>query len=233
MTDLQDLILDKLVAATLGRDLPDGPLTVAAGLLPGKRPLKFGDKFNDSVMSEIARRLGWPVFLAEGVQGGVRALENEEDRRQFAMTLFRVLPVGGTPPKLTKHDMARLVAWPALGVHPLVCQNPKCRWPNQVEYLADSGEDDDISDTDPVCQTVQAEFPRGLSTPLYDSSPDTARLLKMTEAVRNAFRKKPKTTAGYALREIVRLTIKHRGIGEAVKVIAGVARQCGLAVEEV
>ncbi len=233
MTDLQDLILDKLVAATLGRDLPDSPLTVAAQLIEGKRPIKFGDKFNDSVMSEIARRLGWPVFLAEGVQGGIRALESEEDRRQFAMTLFRTLPVGGTPPKLTKHDMARFVAWPALDVHPLVCQNPNCRWPNRMEELADSHEGDDLPAADPLCLTVQAEFPHGLSTPLYDASPDTARLLKLTEAVRNAFRKKPKTTAGYALREIVRLTIKHRGIGEAVKVIAGVARQCGLAVEAV
>ena len=40
-------------------------------------------------------------------------------------------------------------------------------------------------------------------------------------------------TAGYALREVVRLTIKHRGIGEAVKVIAGVARQSGLTVEAI
>lgn len=48
MTDLQDLVLDKLVGATLGRDLPDSPLTVAAELLEGKRPIKFGAKFNDS-----------------------------------------------------------------------------------------------------------------------------------------------------------------------------------------
>ena len=233
MTDLQDLVLDKLVAATLGRDLPDSPLTVAAQLLEGKRPIKFGGMFNDSAMSEIARRLGWPPFLAEGVQGGVRALANEEHRRQFAMTVFRVLPVGGESPKLSKHDMARLVAWPAIDVHPLVCQNRKCVWPNRVEELADSHEGDDVSGVLLRCLTVEAKYPRGLTTPLDDSSPDTARLLKLSEAVRNAFVKKPKTTAGYALREIVRLTIKHRGIGEAVKLIAGIARQCGLKVETV
>lgn len=233
MTDLQDLVLDKLVAATLGRDLPDSPLTVAAQLLEGKRPIKFGGKFNDSTMSEIACRLGWPVFLAEGVQGGVRALADEEDRRRFAMTLFRVLPVGGTPPKVSKPDMARIVARAAVGVHPLVCKERGCEWPKHIARLADTPDYDEFWDTELVCLAVQADFPRGLTTPLYDSSPDTARLLKLSEAVRNAFVKKPKTTAGYALREIVRLTITRKGIGDAVKLIADVARRCGLKVEAV
>jgi hypothetical protein len=231
VTDLQDLVLDKLVGATLGRDLPDSPLTVAAQLLEGKRPIKFGDKFNNSTMSEIARRLGWPVFLAEGAQGGVRALENEEDRRGFAMTLFRTLPVGGTPPKLAKEDMARIVAGAAAGVHPLACHEPGCPWAEQMRQLTRVPNGFDPLVVVLKCVTVTAAFPVGLSTPLYDSSPDSARLLKLTESVWNAFRKKPKTTAGYALREIVRLTVKHRGIGEAVEVIAGVARRCGLEVE--
>lgn len=231
MTDAQELVLDALVAADLGPHLPDSPLTVAARLLPGKREIKFGGKFHDSAMSEIARRLGWPVFLVEGVQGGGRVIEDPEGWRRFAMTLFRTLPVGGTAPKVSKHDTARAVAWPAIDVHPLVCQHPACRWPNRMEELADSAEEDDVSGVDLRCETVAAEFPRGLTTPLYDFLPDTARLLKLGEFVKSAFRKKPKTTAGYALREIVRLTIKHRSVADAVTVLAGVARMCGMAVE--
>lgn len=233
MTDLQDMILDRLVGAKLGANLPDSPLRVAAELIEGERPIKFGQTFNDSAMAEIANRLGFPVILVEGVQGGIKALKDEEDRRRFAMTVFRVLPVGGTPPKLTTLEMAKVAALTAIDVHPLVCKKKRCKWPQQIAALADPPDGYDYSDAELHCQTAEAEFPNGLSGWLSPNSPNTARLLKLGEFVHAAFLNKPRTTAGYALRECVRLTITEQGISEAVAMVVGIAQRCGMAAESV
>ena len=235
MTDLQDLVLDALVGAEIGVNLPDSPLTVAARLLPGKRPLKFGGRTNDSAMSEIARRLGWPVILADAVQGGLRAVKDDEERRRFAMTVFRTLPVGGTQPKLSKPAQARVAAHTALAVHPLVCQDPECPWPARMAAVADAAEGAESGLRRGVgrCRTVEAIYPHRGFWNLSREVPKEVRFDGLNDHALTAFLNKPKTTAGYALREAVKLTVAERGIAEAVRLIADIARRCGLAVEAV
>jgi hypothetical protein len=235
VTDAQDLILDRLVGAKLGVNLPDSPLRVAAELFEGKRPIKFTQRYNDSVMSEIARRLGFPVILAEAIQGGVKAMKDEEDRRRFAMTVFRVLPVGGPQTKLSKLEMAQVAAATAADVHSIVCTDPKCEWAEVMLKLAhsDPATDPSILNAPRRCLTTDAEFPYGFTGILYPNSPNTARLVTLGQHVWTAFENKPKTTAGYALRECVRLTITERGIPEAVALVAAIARRCGMATEAV
>jgi hypothetical protein len=233
MTDLQDLILDKLVGSKVGANLPDSPLTIAASLIESKRPIAFGKSHNDAAMSEIARRLGWPVLLAEGFQGGVRALKDEEDRRRLAMTVFRVVQVGGPQPKLTGPEQAKIAAAAAVAVHPFVCTKPKCQWAGVLLAITDRGH------TRPAnrraytahCLTAHGKHPVGGAW-LHASSDDEQRLIVMGQHVENALKRLTKT-AGYAVREAVRLAVTRRGITEAVALIADIARRCGMATEAV
>lgn len=234
MTDLQDLILDRLVGAKLGANLPDSPLRVAAELIEGKRPIEFGKSYNDAAMTEIARRLGWPVLLAEGVQGGVRALAEEDDRRRFAVTVFRMLPVGLQQPKLNKLDQARVAAAAAAVVHPFVCATPKCQWADVLLAITNRGHIRAANRRTFAanCLTAHGKHParQNGGAWLHASSDDEQRLIVMGQHVENALKKLTKT-AGFALREAMRLTVARRGITEAVTLVAAVARRCGMAVE--
>src|SRR5437870_4591771 len=89
MTDLQDRILDRLVGTWVGVNWPDGPLAIAADVVGGHKPVKFGQTDNDrGPKGEIARRLGYPVLLCEAIQGANRGLKAEDDRRGLAIALF-------------------------------------------------------------------------------------------------------------------------------------------------
>src|SRR5918911_847921 len=99
MTDPQDRILDRLVGTRVGVNWPDGPLALAAEVVGGHKPVKFGQTDNDrGAKAEIARRLGYPVLLCEAIQGANRGLGAEDDRRGLAMNLFGTIPVGGPVP---------------------------------------------------------------------------------------------------------------------------------------
>ena len=59
---------------------------IAAEVVGGSKPIQFGMTDNDrGAKSLIAQRLGYPVLLIEAIQGGNRALKEENDRRSFAM----------------------------------------------------------------------------------------------------------------------------------------------------
>ncbi len=127
MTDLQDRILDRLVGVTVGVNWPDGPLTSAAEVVGGKNRIRFGQTDNDrGAKSEIARRLGYPILLCEAIQGGNRGLKNEDDRRSFAMTVFRGIPVGGTIPRMSVEAQNRIALQLAIRAHPYLCPHAAC-----------------------------------------------------------------------------------------------------------
>src|SRR5262245_1895343 len=109
MTDLQDAILDRLVGTRVGVNWPDGPLAIAAEVVGGTKPVRFGQTDNDrGAKREIASRLGYPMLLIEAIQGAVRAIRDEEDRRGFAMAVFRLIPVGTKAPKLSSLEQNRI-----------------------------------------------------------------------------------------------------------------------------
>ncbi len=65
------------------------------------------------------------------------------------------------------------------------------------------------------------------------SEPKWSRFERVCDHVLTAFHDKTRTTAGFALREAVKLVITERGITEAVALVADIARRCGLATEAV
>lgn len=236
MTDLQDLILDRLVGAKLGVNLPDSPLRVAAELLDGMRPIKFGQRFSDSAMSEIARRLGFPVILAQAIQGGNGVLKSEEDRRRFAMTVFRVLPVGSPQPKLATVELPRIAAATAGDVHPLVCKSKRCRWADTLRDLAATGKTtrNGLSIYQALCLTAHKKYRDDWETLFVDANDGPAeRLIIIGQHTENSCLKGKAKNAGYALREAVKLVMTEQGISEAVQRVAGIARRCGMTIEGV
>lgn len=236
MTDLQDLILDRLVGAKLGINLPDSPLRVAAELIEGKRPIKFGQRFNDSVMAEIARRLGFPALLAQAIQGGNSVLKAEEDRRRFAMTVFRVLPVGGSPPKLVGLESARIAAATATEAHTLVCKSRKCQWGKVLTELTEAGHSqrNGLTIYRAMCVTAHKKYRDDWETVFVDAKDGKAeRLIIIGQHTENSCLKGKAKNAGYALREAAKLVVAEQGIAEAVALIAAIARRCGMATEAV
>src|SRR5688500_12058660 len=97
MTDLQDLLLDKLAGTEFGSGWQDGPFRVAAELIPGK-PINFTGKYEDiTARNAVASRLGYPLMLLEAAQGAVSVLRNEDDHRALAMSVIRAIPPGSKP----------------------------------------------------------------------------------------------------------------------------------------
>jgi hypothetical protein len=236
VTDLQDLILDRLVGAKLGANLPDSPLRVAAELIEGKRPIQFTQRYNDSAMAEIARRLGFPVILAQAIQGGNGVLKSEEDRRRFAMTVFRILPVGVTPPKLTGMESARVAAATAAEVHPLMCNKRKCPWVKTLLGLAaaEKPEAYEYILYKAMCLTAHANYQDNWQTLFVDAKDGPAeRLIIIGQHTECSCLKGKAKSAGFALREAVKLVMTEWGIAGAVAMVAAIARRCGMAVEGV
>src|SRR5262245_25537350 len=119
MTDLQQRILDTLADQWIGVDWPDGPLTIAAKAVGGRKRIQFGQTDNDrGAKSEIAQRLGYPVLLCEAIQGANRGLKDEDDRRRLATTLFGTLGVSGSIRKLSSLEQNRIAARTAIRAHP-------------------------------------------------------------------------------------------------------------------
>jgi hypothetical protein len=244
MTDLQVRILDQLNSAKLGIGFPDSLLRIAADLIPGKKPIVFDQWLNRSAYSEISSRLGFPLELTYAIQGANSALEADEDRRRFAMTLFSRLPVGGKRPILLNLQKAKIVASVAVRIHPLVCKNPDCTWDQRISYLAEFGQMQNYQSyaneqhleqirlsRENRCLTALSKYPLGPHNAKKSNRDDALRFLVISEHVENSFVKKDKSPAPYAFKDILRLIASHQGIEPAVSTVVEIAQRCGMATE--
>jgi hypothetical protein len=234
MTDLQDSILDRLVGTRVGVDWPDGPLAIAAEVVGGARPVKFGQTDNDrGAKAEIARRLGYPVLLCEAIQGANRGVTGEDDRRSLAMALFGTIPVGGPMPNLSSLTQNRIAARIAIRAHPYVCRYPDCP---VLGVLARLLEVETVSrrTADVLARTrcpTAGEDVWGLgSTWLTANSTVVQRLVQSAAMVLRGFESGQSLHGWCSVRESARLAASERGIEEAVACCQEIARQCGLAV---
>jgi hypothetical protein len=234
MTDLQDRILDRLVGTPVGVNWPGGPLAIAAEVVGGRNPVKFGQTDNDrGAKSEIARRLGYPVLLCEAIQGANRGLGAEDDRRSLAMALFGTIPVGGRLPRLSAEAQNRVALRLAVWAHPYVCRHPDCPVPAVLAELAEAA-------------AVTVRMAREASLARCDTAGGTLRelasawLTARSSAVQRVVQSAAMALRGFELgksvhgwcsvRESARLAASERGVGEAVDCCVEVARRCGLAV---
>ncbi len=126
MTDLQDLILDKMVAVEAGGRWKGGPFHLAAELLPGKRIRFTGRDGDGSARNAISSRLGYPRMLLEAAHGALAGLAGEEDRRSLAMGLIQA----AVPGKKQKGRPAEMYCRAAVAIthraHGLACKARGC-----------------------------------------------------------------------------------------------------------
>lgn len=232
MTDAQDLILDKLVGSTVGVNWPDGPLALAASVL-GDVPIPLGRPNDRRGKAEIARRLGYPMLLCEAIQGGVRGLTEEEDRRSFAMLVFRSVVIPGRPTVMTARAQNLLAGAVAVGVHPIFCR-PDC--PALVAFQSwMNGVGDPKWRGPSVTYTVCARANRPVWHGSLNNSPGTpeTRLLVTLEQVHTGIILGKSVNGWASVRESARLVASERGVGEAARLCVDVARRCGMAAEAV
>ena len=235
MTDLQDAILDRLVGTRVGVNWPDGPLAIAADVIGGSKPVQFGQTDNDrGAKAEIARRLGYPVLLVEAIQGGNRGLVEEDDRRGFAMAVFRLIPVGGKPRRLTMEEQNHIAAWAALRAHRCVCPDSKCPMLGMIERLAGI---DSVSrgmfNLEKEAVRTRCTF---AGTPKDDGQVGwlTARSTKQQRLLQTITQVAGGLSAGSSMggwcsiRESARLCASEGGLSEAVACCEEIARRCGL-----
>lgn len=142
MTEIQELLLDKLVATDLGRNCQGGPFHIAAELLPGKAINFQGSHGEARGKRAIAGRLGYPLTLLEAVQGVAYLLDAEDDRRAFAIAIFRAIPPG-----VTRKPQAAEVTWRAavavtLRAHGLACPVGKCEMALALDALRTATRED-------------------------------------------------------------------------------------------
>jgi hypothetical protein len=244
MTDLQDAILDRLVGTRVGVNWPDGPLTIAAEVVGGSKPIVFGLTDNDrGPKAEISRRLGYPVLLIEAIQGAVRALAEENDRRSFAMAVFGTVPVGGKLPRLSSLEQNRIAGRMAIRVHSFVC-TADCPVPKTLAALLDAppkNRTERQAAYQTRCETAKEtlwgattkETPWGATTAWLTARSTTfQRLLQTAYQVIHGLAEKKSMGGWCSIRESARLAASERGIAEAVACCVEIARQCGLAVGE-
>jgi hypothetical protein len=233
MTDLQDRILDRLVGTPVGFDWPDGPLAIAAEVIGGTKPVKFGQTDNDrGAKGEIARRLGYPVLLCEAIQGANRGLKVEDDRRSLAMTLFATIPIGGPIAKLSSLAQNRVAARLAIRAHPYDCLASDCPVPAALAILIEAPR--------PTRKMVVATAATRCATagPLRETgcgwltarSTQGQRLVQTVMMALRGFEKGKSVHGWCSIRESARLAASERGLAEAVACCVEIARQCEIAV---
>lgn len=234
MTDLQDLILDKLVGSKIGVNWPDGPLALAASVLDGDKPIRFGVTDNDrGAKAEIARRLGWPMLLCEAVQGAVRALPTEEFRRGFAMLVFRSVVIPGEPKKMSSHEQNLLAGETALWVHPTLCRSDCPAVLALQRAMIDPPSNWASYRTDTAVECAFAKMPIERGTWVTTSSPPQVRLIQTLYQVIHGLYQGKSMGGWCSIRESARLVASERGVGEAARLCVEIARRCGLMAEAV
>jgi hypothetical protein len=233
MTDVQDAILDRLVGAKIGVNWPGSPLAIAADYIGGPKPIYFLANDNRGAKAEIARRLGYPVLLIEAMQGGNRAFAAEDDRRAFAMAVFRKVSVGGKLPRLSTRDQNLIAGRLAVRAHAYVCPAARCPVVRALTALLDAPEPTEaLIDValDSRCKTTKAmvnDF-----NVLRANSPPSDRVMKSAEMAVTGLMLDRSLHGWCSARESVRLAASERGIEEAVDCCVEVARQCGVPVVE-
>lgn len=117
MTDLQDEICDALVGNPIGRTWANGPLRIAADVV---NPAAAARRRVD-----LGHALGWPTLFCDAVTGANSALLNENDRRDFAITLFANVPLPRPGSVARSRPGCNIAAatWAATRVHPLACSD--------------------------------------------------------------------------------------------------------------
>jgi hypothetical protein len=228
MTDLQDMILDRLVGTKVGKNWPDGPLAIAAEVVGGVKPIKFGlTDMDRGAKSEISKRLGYPVLLCEAIQGGNRGLPGEDDRRSFAMNVFRTIPIAGRLPRLRVQAQNRIAGRLAIRAHSYLCDRPDCPLPRSLAELVEA-ETASALLPEARCETLGESVWRAYGATLSDTE---QRILRSAWHVINGF-SSGKTSVGAwcSIRESTRLAASERGVGEDVACCVEIARLCGVAV---
>lgn len=232
MTDLQDAILDRLVGTRVGVNWPDGPLTIAAEVVGGSKPIQFGVTDGDrGAKSEIARRLGYPVLLIEAMQGANRAFAAEDDRRGFAMAVFRKVSVGGKALRLSALDQVRIAGQLAVRAHPYVCGANTCPVPEALKKLIEANEVTTRllhEAEDARCKTANKAIGRFLW--IQSNSTSEHRMMQSAYQVVNGLRERRSLGAWCSIRESVRLAASERGMEEAIDCCVEIARKCGVPV---
>jgi hypothetical protein len=234
MTELQDLILDRLVGTRVGVHWPDGPLAIAAEVVGGKKPVKFGQTDNDrGAKSEIARRLGYPVLLCEAIQGANRGLAAEDDRRSLAMNVFRTISIGGKVPKLSARAQNEVAARLAIRAHAYACPAADCPVP---QVLAGLLEESGLSWQAAVnaagarCVALGGRLVDHGSSWLTARSTRETRLAQTALMVIRGFQSGMSVHGWCSIRESARLAASERGVAEAVECCVEIARRCGMGV---
>jgi hypothetical protein len=234
MTELQEGILDRLMGTPVGVNWPDGPLTIAADVIGGLNPVRFGQTDNDrGAKGEIARRLGYPILLCEAIQGANRGVNSEDDRRRLAMTLFRTLPIDGRIPRMSSDFQNRIALCLAIRTHPYVCRRRDCPVPR---VLADLLRAPTITRKMAVAASRErcAIADRSLrETVIYWLTARSTTVERLVQSAAMALRgfETGKSVHGWcSLRESARLAASERGVEEAIACCLEIARQCRMAL---
>jgi hypothetical protein len=241
VTDLQDEILDRLVAAPMGVDWPSGPLTSAAHVISGTRRIRFGATDNDrGAKAEIARRLGYPVLLCEAIQGGNRGLAAEDDRRAFAMTIFSTIPLGGAVKRMSVRAQGLIAVRLADRTHRYVCAGEGCPLSESLQLLAEADEARTLGRVNKALAAVCSRYSEAVHSVEFLDIRVAASSLQ--RSVYSAYRAGCALRRGWhvpqgkgsdawaSVRESVRLAASELGVGEAVDCCLDIARACGMPV---
>jgi hypothetical protein len=236
VTDLQDMILDRLVGVKVGVNWPDGPLAIAAEVV-GPGPVKFEAKSfdgNRKAKQAISDRLGLPVVLLEAIQGGTRGLANAEHRRSYAMMLFRSLSIGKRVKRMKPDFIGRVAVMLATRAHPFVCGNSGCEFLAVLAGLLDSKSlaGSQISLLISWCPS----YGMSLATSrirLTASTPVLTRAMYAAERGAMGLINQDVLQALDAAREATRVIATVCGVAPAVAAVLDAARWCGMATESV
>jgi hypothetical protein len=229
MTDLQDLLLDKMVAVEAGGRWEKGPFHLAATLVPGKE-IRFTGRMGDpKAKNAIAARLGYPRMLLEAAHGALAGLSAEEDRRALAMGLIQA----AEPGKKQKPRPAALYCHAAVAIthraHGLVCKSPRC---SLLPALAGALE----ANTAPkqakaLGKTYTASCPtygKSLRNPvrLVPKTPAVDRTVHAVLNCRAAYREiyRPANDVNAVAREAAKAVALAVGVGEALALCAELNR---------
>jgi hypothetical protein len=232
VTENQELLLDKMVAAEIGKNWEGGPFHIAAEMLPGK-PIDFSGNHGQSRGTRaVAVRLGYPLALLEALQGVVYLINAEEDRRAFAIAIFRAIPPG-IKRKARTSDVTWLASVSVTHrAHALVCPAPTCEVTTALAALQ-------AAQTEAArLPVLKSFFKKRCATAGRDCSEaiqltsKTSALDRTLHAARDCIRHYSTTGrvlyAGRAAREAARAAFVASGLEEAVSLSVELARLLGI-----